>query len=202
MAETDHNAGPSHNEPYVPRPVASAQPPSKVLAATTAATTAATVTATPAIAATTVASSGGLQERPKYVYGQDPRQHDDVATDIANGGAYSSQPQAQSTYNTEAYGSYAKYEDVSNGVVGGVPSGTAMYQDAQRAYQGQQGYDQSQYGTYDPSHFATYDQSQYAGYGQQQPEYVVYDYSQQQQHHQAYATGLATGTHTDAYGGI
>jgi len=50
--------------------------------------------------------------------------------------------------------------------VGSVPTGTAMYQDAQRAYQGQQEYDQNHYATYDPRHYA-YDQSQYRAYGQQ-----------------------------------
>jgi predicted lipid-binding transport protein (Tim44 family) len=162
MAESDHNATPSLGEPYIPYPATAAQPPSRALAAA---------------AAATAASGGSLQERPKYVYGQDPShayqqwQHDDVASDIAHGGAYSSQPQVQSAYNAEAYGSYAKYEDVGHGVVGGVPAGTAMYQDAQRAYQGQQGYDQ---------------------------EYAAYNYSTQ---HQAYAMG-SNGAQGDAYNGI
>jgi len=183
MVETDRNAASSLDEPYISYPAATAQPPSQALAAATAA----------GAAATAAASGGGLQERPKYVYGQDtsrPHQqwhHDDIASDIAHGGAYSSQPQVQSAYNAEAYGSYAKYEDVGDGVVGGVPAGNAMYQDAQRAYQGQQGYDQSQ--------------SQYVGHGQQHP-YAAYDYSRQ---HQAYAAGsnnAGAGAHADAYGGI
>ena len=156
MSET--NIAPSLKEPYVPYSgTTTTQPPSEALAAATA--------------ATTPASGGGLQERPKYVYGQDPspateqQQHDDTVSD-AHGGVYSSQPQAQGAYNAEAYGSYAKYEDVGDGIVGGVPTGTAEYQEAQRAYQGQQGYDQSHY---DPAHYA-YDQSQYQGYGQQ-PHY-------------------------------
>ena len=172
MAETDHNVAPSLKEPYIPYPTATAQLPSQALATARAATAAPTTTVT----------TGGLQERPKYVYGQDPKHPDDIASDIAHGGAYSSQPQVQSTYNAEAYGNYAKYEDVGNGIVGGVPGGAAMYQDAERAYQGQQGYDQGHHGTY-PSHYAAYDPSQYAGY------------AQQQQHHRAYAG-------TDAYGGI
>lgn len=182
MAETDNYIAPSFNEPSTP--TATAQPPSRALQAANA-------------AATTV-TSGGLQERPKYVYGQDPtanqqRQYDDVASDVAYGGAYSSQAQVQGAYNAEAYGSYAQYQDVSNGVVGDVPTGTATYQDAQRAYQGQQGYDQSHYATYDPSHYASYDQAQYEGYGQQQQDY------------QAYAIGsnsAGAGAHADVYGGI
>ena len=185
MSET--NIAPSLKEPYVPYSGTTAQLPSQALAAATAAT-----------AATTPASGGGLQERPKYVYGQDPsptsqqQQHDDTASDT-HGGAYSSQPQVQGAYNAEAYGSYAKYEDVGDGIVGSVPAGTVVYQDAQRAYQGQQGYDQSHYATYDPGHYASYDQSQYQGYGQQQ------QYSEQQPHHaQAYAMGsnhAETGAH-------
>jgi hypothetical protein len=172
MSEAHHNIAPSLNEPYIPHSSATAQPPSQALAASNAADTAA-------------ANGGSLQERPKYVYGQDPspanqqRQYDDSASDIAYGGAYSSEPQVQGAYNAEAYGSYAKYEDVGNGIVGGVPAGTAVYQDAQRAYQGQQGYDQSDYATYDPSH--------YEGYGQQQ------------QHYQAYASG---SSHAGAYDAI
>ena len=166
MSET--NIAPSLKEPYVPYSSTTAQLPSQVLAAATAASAATTATT-----ATTPASGGVLQERPKYVYGQDPlptsqqqqqqQQHDDTASDT-HGGAYSSHPQVQGAYDAEAYGSYAKYEDVGDGIVGCVPTGTAVYQDAQRAYQGQQGYDQSHYATYDP---ASYDQSQYRGYGQQ-----------------------------------
>jgi len=157
---SETNIAPSLKEPYVPYSGTTAQPPSEALASATA-----------AAAATTPASGNGLQERPKYVYGQDPsptsqqQQHDDTVSD-AHGGVYSSQPQVQGSYNAEAYGSYAKYEDVGDGIVGGVPSGTAMYQDAQRAYQGQQEYDQNHYATYDPTHYA-YDQSQYRAYGQQ-----------------------------------
>jgi len=169
MSET--NVAPSLKEPYVPHSGTTAQLPSQALAAATAA-------ATPA-------SGGGLQERPKYVYGQDPsptnrqQQHDDTASDT-HGGAFSSQPQVQGAYNAEAYGNYAKYEDVGDGIVGCVPTGTAVYQDAQRAYQGQQGYDQS--------HYASYDQSQYQGYGQQQQQNGTY-YEQQPHHPQAYAMG-------------
>ena len=174
MSET--NIAPSLKEPYVPYSGTTAQPPSEALAAATAATAATSATATAAAAATTPASGGGLQERPKYVYGQDPsptsqqQQHDDTVSD-AHGGVYSSQPQVQGTYNAEAYGSYAKYEDVGDGIVGSVPTGTAVYQDAQRAYQGQQEYDQNHYAnhyaTYDPNTHYNYDQSQYRGYGQQ-----------------------------------
>jgi hypothetical protein len=187
MSET--NIAPSLKEPYVPYSGTTAQLPSQALAAATAAT-----------AATTPASGGGLQERPKYVYGQEPsptsqqQQHDDTASD-AHGGAYSSQPQVQDAYNTEAYGNYAKYEDVGDGIVGSVPAGTAVYQDAQRAYQGQQGYDQSHYATYDPGH---YDQSQYQAYGQQQQQQNGTYVEQQQYHPQAYAIGsnhVETGAH-------
>ncbi|KAF8159339.1 hypothetical protein B0H34DRAFT_399641 [Crassisporium funariophilum] len=109
-----------------------AQPPSHALAA--------------ASAASAAAAAVVLQERPKYVYGQDAQgqqqqMHDDEASEMAHGGAYSSQPQMQNAYNAEAYGSYAKYEDVGGDVVGGGPSGGAGYQEAQREYQGQQGYD-------------------------------------------------------------
>lgn len=169
VTDTGQNVAPSLKEAYIPYSAA-AKPPSQTLA-----------TATPAAA--TPASGGGLQERPKYVYGRDPtvtnqqqqkqqqqqQQHDDTASD-GHGGAYSSQPQVQNAYDAEAYGGYTKYEDVGGGVVGGVPAGTTAYQDAQRAYQGQQGYDQSHYATYDPAHYASYDQSQYQGYGQQ-PQY-------------------------------
>lgn len=170
MSET--NITPSLKELYVPYSGTTAQPPSEVLAAATAAT---------ATAATIPASGGGLQERPKYVYGQDPsstsqqQQHEETASD-AHGGVYSSQPQVQGAYNTESYGSYAKYEDVGDGIVGSVPTGTAVYQDAQRAYQGQQEYDQSHNANFDPADYA-YDRSQYQGYGQQP------------HHPQAYAMG-------------
>ena len=192
---TETNIAPSLKESYVPYSGTTAQPPSQALAAEAA--------------ATTPASGGVLQERPKYVYGQDPspnsqqQQHDDAASD-SHGGAFSSQPQVQGAYNAEAYGSYAKYEDVGDGIVGSVPTGTAVYQDAQRAYQGQQGYqgqqyDQSHYATYDPGHYA-YDQSQYEGYGQQDGTY-----SEKQPHHpQAYAIGsnhAETSAHV-TYGAI
>lgn len=189
MSET--NITPSTKESYVPYSGTTAQPPSQALAAE--------------VAATTPASGGGLQERPKYVYGQDPsptsqqQQHDDAASDT-HGGAYSSQPQVQGAYNAEAYGSYAKYEDVGDGIVGSVPSGSAVYQDAQRAYQGQQGYDQSHYAAYDTGHYASYDQSQYQGYGQQDGTYM----EKQPHHPQAYAIGsnhAEAGAHV-TYGAI
>jgi hypothetical protein len=46
-----------------------------------------------------------MQQRPNYVYGQS-YEGDDNASDHVHG-AYSSQPMAQSSYNPEAYGSYA-----------------------------------------------------------------------------------------------
>jgi hypothetical protein len=54
-------------------------------------------------------SGARLQERPNYVYGQyDPfNARDDEANDIAQGGPYSSEPQPQTIYNPEVYGSYA-----------------------------------------------------------------------------------------------
>jgi len=184
MSET--NIAPSLKEPYVPYSGTTAQPPSEALAAATAAPAATS-------SATIPASGGGLQERPKYVYGQDPsptsptsptsQQHDTVSD--AHGGAYSSRPQVQGAYNAEAYGNYAKYDDAGDGIVGSVPGGSGAYQDAQRAYQGQQEYDQGHYATYDPAHYA-YDQSQYRGYGQQP------------HHPQAYAMGsnnAETGGH-------
>lgn len=90
--------------------------------------------------AATRAGPNGLQERPQYTYGQDFRQNgnnrrdqaiDDDAMEAAHGGAYSSEPQQQGSYNHEAYGSYAAYENTT----------AAGYQDATREYQGQQGYD-------------------------------------------------------------
>jgi hypothetical protein len=180
MSETSHNITPSLKEPYVPYSARTAKQPSQTPEAATSA-------ATPA-------SGGGgvaLQERPKYVYGQgvtttsekqeqqdqdeqqQQQQHDDAVSD-AHGGAYSSEPQVQSAYNPEAYGHYAKYEDIGDGVVGGVPAGTTVYQDAERAYQGQQGYNQ---GHYDPANHASYDRSQYHGYGQHQQQ--AYGYSSQ-----------------------
>lgn len=178
MTEIGHNVAPSLTEPYVPYSAgAAAKHASPTLAAATATTT---------IPANGVA----LQERPKYVYGQGPtatsekqedqqhQQHDDAVSD-GHGGAYSSEPQVQLAYDAEAYGNYAKYEDIGNGVVGGMPAGTAVYQDAERAYQGQPGYNQGQQGYnqgqqgykqshYIPAHYTSYDRSQYHGYGQQQ----------------------------------
>jgi len=168
MTEIGHNVAPSLNEPYVPYSAGAAREPSRTLAAATS---------------TTIPANGVvLQERPKYVYGQGPaattekqeqqeeqrqQQHDDAGSD-AHGGAYSSEPQVQIAYDAEAYGNYAKYDDIGNGVVGGVPAGTAVYQDAERAYQGQPGYNQSHY---IPAHYTSYDRSQYHGYGQQQQAY-------------------------------
>lgn len=174
MTETSHNVTPSLKEPYIPYSARTAKQPSQTPAAATSAATAASV----------------LQERPKYVYGQgvtttsekqqdqdqdqqQQQQHDDAVSD-AHGGAYSSEPQVQNAYNPEAYGHYAKYEDIGDGVVGGVPAGTTLYQDAERAYQGQQGYNQ---GHYDAAHYASYDRSQYHGYGQQQQQ--AYGHSSQ-----------------------
>lgn len=157
-----------------------------------------------ALAAANAASAAAvLQERPKYVYGQDPNaaadsQHDqDDAASEAHGGAYSSQPQAQTGYDAEAYGSYAQYAE------GGQAEGA--YQDAQREYQGQQGYEAQQ--GYDGQQ-AYYDQNAYAGYDQQQQggfydqnayvqgydqqayaqgyDQTQYDYSQQQPQQEAY----------------
>ena len=69
MAETDHNVAPSLKEPYILYPTATAQLPLQALATATAAT----------VALTTTATTSGLQERPKYVYGQDPKHPDDIA---------------------------------------------------------------------------------------------------------------------------
>lgn len=133
-------------------------------------------------------ASDSIQERSTYAYGQGATPEDDQS-DTVNG-VYSAQPQVQTPYNAEAYGSYAAYEDA------GAAQGD--YQDAQRAYQGQQGYDQTQQGydqgayqQYDQQyaeyqqHYATYDAQAYpSGYDQQQ--YGTYDqqagqYDQQQQ---------------------
>jgi hypothetical protein len=158
-----------------------ATPPSQALAAANAATAAAV-----------------LQERPKYVYGQDPNaaaadgQHDqDDAASEAHGGAYSSQPQAQTGYDAEAYSNYAQYAE------GGQAEGA--YQDAQREYQGQQGqqgyYDQNAYAAYDQQQQQQggfYDQNAYAqgydqqAYAQQGYDQTQYDYSQQQPQQEAY----------------
>ncbi|KAF8075196.1 hypothetical protein FPV67DRAFT_1476397, partial [Lyophyllum atratum] len=51
-----------------------------------------------------------VQERQQYSYGQGYEPNgfrDDDEGEIAHGGAYSSEPQAQAPYNAEAYGSYA-----------------------------------------------------------------------------------------------
>lgn len=137
------------------------------------------------------AAAATLQERPKYVYGQNPdvdnsAQHDDAA----NTAAYATD--AQGNY-TDAYGGsyaqYAQYGDASATAVG-----AAGYQDAQREYQGQQGYDANQAAYYDQSGYAVgaydqqtqqayYDQQAYAtDYNQAQAQY---DYSQQQQAYDA-----------------
>jgi hypothetical protein len=129
---------------------------------------------------------------------------------------------AQTTYNPEAYGSYAKYDDAGQGVVGG-----SGYQNAEREYQGQQGYydqTQQQQGYYN-QHQQGYDQQGYAvGYDQQayagqqayvaEGQYAQYDYSQQhaqyasqeaeQSGYQAphpYANNGKAAGH-DAYGGM
>jgi len=52
-----------------------------------------------------------------------------TADDESINGPFSSQPQAQSTYNPESYGQYAPY------------SADAGYQEAMRGYQGQRGYE-------------------------------------------------------------
>ncbi|KAG2011973.1 hypothetical protein CC2G_012030 [Coprinopsis cinerea AmutBmut pab1-1] len=150
---------------------------------------------------------GGLQERPKYVYGQaDPHsQHDDDVSEHAHG-VYSSQPQMQTAYNPEAYGSYAAYDN------------TAGYQQPTREYQGQQGYtdntgygaqgygyDQTAYGNnnyaqgYDASQYPQYDQQgqqQYDQQGQQQ-----YDQQGQQQYAQYDASAYAVTSDTTAPAG-
>ena len=141
------------------------------------------------------AAAATLQERPKYVYGQNPandasttgsRDQDDSGS-VAHGGAYSSEPQMQTSYNAEAYGSYAQYADAGADVVGGTGVAVGGYQDAQREYLGQQGYDQNQQAYYDQNAYAAgynnqaqqgyYDQSGYVatGYDQQ----AQYNYSQQ-----------------------
>jgi len=160
-----------------------------------ATTLGAAVAAAGTAAATTAektAAAAHLQERPKYVYGQDPTgtasgTTDQQTDDEAIHGAYSTQPHVQTSYNAEAYGNYAhaQYDD-----------GTGGYQDAQRQeYQGQ--------------HQAYYDQQQYAQGGYDQTGYVhaqggydqhqqYYDYSQYAAQPQAHGTA---GGH-DAYGGM
>ena len=135
-----------------------ATPPSQVLAN--------------ANAASAAAAGTPLQERPKYVYGQVPeattaaqQEIDEHAAAEASNGAYSSQPQSQESYNAEAYGSYAHYAQYD---AAAAAVGDAGYQDVQREYQGQQGYDASQ-AYYDPNAYAA------AGYGQQVPQQGYYD---------------------------
>ena len=174
-----------------------ATPPSQALAASNAA-----------------AAAAVLQERPKYVYGQDPnaaadsQNEDDVASE-AHGGAYSSQPQPQTGYDAEAYGSYAQYAE------GG--QAEAAYQEAQREYQAQQGYD-AQHGYYDQNAYAAYGQQQQQGgfydqnayaqgydqqaYAQQGYDQTQYDYSQQHpQQQEAYQQQhpYASGPNSTAY---
>jgi hypothetical protein len=139
-----------------------------------------------------------LQERPKYVYGQEPNSSDD---DIS--GAYSAEPKVQTAYNPEAYAGYAQYQ-----AQGG-------YQDAQREYQGQQGqYDHTDYHAY--SQYQGYDQSQYGNYdqtGQAYPQQNQYNQPQTQPQNQnqyqaphpySSASPAASGAraHDDAYGGM
>ncbi|KAJ2929670.1 hypothetical protein H1R20_g7432, partial [Candolleomyces eurysporus] len=166
-----------------------------------------------AAVATGVAASQGLQERPKYVYGQvEPNQqnsgddHGDDYSEHAHG-AYSSEPMVQQAYNAEAYGSYAAYD--GQGYNQNYQDGNGGYQDATREYQGQEGYavggydqaygyqnhpygqqpqqanyDASQYAQYDPNHYAQYDQSAYVATGN------------------APAAGSSDPRHNDAYGGM
>jgi len=125
------------------------------------------------------ASTPVLQERPRYVYGQEPVHNsepalEDEGSDVAHG-AYSTQPQVQQPYNPEAYGSYAAYES------------QAGYQEATREYQGQQGYNANDY-AYEP---------------QQHQGYAGYDYAAAS----AYADGNAPASgsynaHDGAYGGM
>jgi len=68
-------------------------------------------------------SSGGIQERSNYVYGQN--YEEDNASDHAHG-IYSSQPQAQAAYNPEAYGSYAYSTEDQHAAVG--PGAYTNYQ--------------------------------------------------------------------------
>lgn len=163
-------------------------------------------------AAVAAGASHGLQERPKYVYGQmEPQQnqddHPDDASEHAHG-VYSSEPMAQQTYNAEAYGSYAAY-DAQGAYNGG-------YQDATREYQGQEGYavggyDQG-YGyenhPYGQNQQATYDAAQYAQYDQYAADpnqYAQYDHSAYVATGSAPAqgsSGRAPVSNADAYGGM
>ncbi|KAF8902430.1 hypothetical protein CPB84DRAFT_863927 [Gymnopilus junonius] len=187
---SSHNVAPSLSGEAMTAAVGAATPPSQALAAANAASATA--------GAAAAAAAAALQERPKYVFGQPVQnEHGNATEDNASetaGGVYSSQPVMQTDYNPEAYGSYAKYEDVAH---------TGGYQDAQREYQGQQGYyDQNQY---DQGYNQGYmDQQGYVvgGYDQQQHQaYVVqdgqYDYSAQ--HAQYAAAGAYDTQHQGAY---
>ena len=179
MSERSHNVAPSLTGEAMSAAIGAATPPSQALAAANAAS------------AGGAASHAPLQERPKYVFGQpvqnehDPASDDD-ASDLANG-VYSSQPVMQTEYNPEAYGSYAKYEDVAGGAGG--------YQDAQREYQGQQGYQ----GYYDQQGYSDHQGYAVGGYDQQQQAYVVpeggYDYSAQHAQYAAGGNGAAAGAY-------
>lgn len=211
MTERSHNVAPSLSGDTMSAAMGAATPPSQALAAANAAS------ASAALAAASAASAP-LQERPKYVFGQPlDNEHDAATADDASenaGGVYSSQPIMQMEYNPEAYGSYAKYEDVAH---------TGGYQDAQREYQGQQGYyDNQQYnqGYADHQGYAVggYDQQQHQAYvvsdGQydysaQHAQYAAagaYETQQQQEAYQQphpYANNSAVGGgHDAAYGGM
>lgn len=124
------------------------------------------------------AVAAGLQERPKYVYGQtDPSttqgQADDDMSEHAHG-VYSSEPQVQQTYNAETYGSYAAYDTPAHGGEG--------YMEATREYQGQEG-QYAQDGTYvaqgGQEAYPDYSQYQNHPYGNGQT-YAGYDANAQQ----------------------
>lgn len=182
-----------------------------------------------ASAAAAAAAAQGLQERPKYVYGQTDgqQQHaggDDDASEHAHG-IYSSEPQVQQAYNAEQYGSYAAYD---NG---------AGYQDATRQYQGQEGYAQDgayatdgynasqgydaaaqgydaynnhpygqQYAQpgYDASQYAQYDPNQAYVVDPSQQQYAQYDQNAYVQNNvqQPQQAGAHPARHDDAYGGM
>jgi len=149
-----------------------------------------------------------LQERPKYVYGQEPvsSKTGGATDDDTTHGAYSTEPQMQASYNAEAYGNYAH----------------AAYQDAEREYQGQTGYahggydqqyDQQQYaqGQYDQQAYAhggydnqqqyAYPQNdQYYGYATSGQEQMAGGSNYQQPH--PYSTTSMAGKNADAYGGM
>lgn len=156
------------------------------------------------------ALGGGLQERPKYVYGQSDGSSDDHAN-----GVYSSQPQpmqvgygsdpfgpAGGSYNAyDAQGSYAAY-DAQGG-----------YAQATREYQGQDGYAVTAEGGYAAQ---GYDQQYAQGYAAQgyEGQYAAQGQPQQHPYNQAYdASQYANGqtpaapvqkkaAHDDAYGGM